>query len=194
MVQLNILKVNRLATTITSSTTTIQPTTTTVSTTTTSTTSTTITSTTTSTTTTTTIPQPQKNSVAIFIDENTYNQLKYEIDRYKLDIENDLDVNVLIYHKNWATKEEVRSKIKLLYENNRLIGAVLIGDIPYAIFEGGGRYGDQDFPSDIYYMNLNDEDFVDEDGDNKFEYIIDLCVIQVKISLQKNDCTNDGCF
>jgi hypothetical protein len=88
-----------------------------------------------------------KGSVVLFIDENTYNQLTNEISRFKEDIENDLDVNVFIHHDNFNEQKQIRDIIIDHFNNDYLLGSILIGNILHAF------YGDT--LSDFYYMDLD---------------------------------------
>ncbi len=90
-----------------------------------------------------------KNSVVIFVDEYTYNQLTNEIKRLKTDIENDLDVNVFLYNQIFNDPQQIRETIISHFNNDKLIGSILIGNIPFVL------YGDT--LSDFYYMDLDDK-------------------------------------
>lgn len=106
-------------------------------------------------------------TIAILIDENTYRQVRTEIERYAMDIKNDLQANVFLFHQNWQSPREVKNQLLSLKDKN-LKGAVLIGEIPVPYFESTlCIIGD--FPSDRYYMDLEDAFFTDEDNDGKFE-------------------------
>lgn len=114
--------------------------------------------------------------VAIFVDENTYQALQTEIDRYVADVELDLNTNVSLFHGNWTSADEVRSELLKLRDD--LMGTVLIGDIPVIKFEMDCPvpiFCAPEFVSDRYYMDLESSMFVDEDNNGKFDgnkYII----------------------
>jgi hypothetical protein len=109
--------------------------------------------------------QSNKSLVLIFVDENTYNNLAFEIERYKSDIINDLDVDVLIYKNNlsdlWFKADQVRNIILKHYQNDKLLGSVLIGNIPTAYFDDGVL-------TDWYYEDMSNK-FIDTNYDGKFE-------------------------
>ncbi len=93
-------------------------------------------------------------TVALFIDSETYSYLTDEIDTFQNDIKNDLDVDVFIHNRDFESADEVRDIIIDHFNNDNLIGSILIGDIPAARF--GELVGSRNYPSDYYYMDLDD--------------------------------------
>jgi hypothetical protein len=98
----------------------------------------------------------QEKSVAIFIDADTYNQTRDQIEWLKLDIINDLateaqTINVYIF-KDWGSKEEIKNKIINLWKTENLIGVILIGDVPSYTFSS--KYYPAGMLSDFYYMDV----------------------------------------
>ncbi|UCG56552.1 MAG: hypothetical protein JSU70_17015 [Phycisphaerales bacterium] len=107
----------------------------------------------------------KRHSVAIFIDSNSYSSLQAEIERLRSDIANDLEVPVFVFADNWRTIESIKNILIDTYIRDGLLGAILIGEIPTAYFE----YQDSGAaPTDWYFQDLSDE-FIDADGDGKFE-------------------------
>lgn len=90
--------------------------------------------------------------VIIVLDNDVVENLSQELDVWKSDIVNDLNVqvNILNYSVN-VLPFQVRSDIMKSY-SNKLKGVVFVGDIP-AMFFGGGYQGEL-FPSDFYYVDL----------------------------------------
>ena len=120
----------------------------------------------------TTTPEDEPQTVAIFVDTNTYNLLKSEIDRYKSGVENDLNANVQLFVDDFTSPNEIRNNLIQL-KNQNLRGSILIGSIPIPYFEsdkpfvgGGGNL----LPSDRYYMYLESTDFIDQPNNVKLEY------------------------
>ncbi|MFH1509842.1 MAG: hypothetical protein ABID67_01700 [Candidatus Nealsonbacteria bacterium] len=105
----------------------------------------------------------QKSSVALVIDEATYNVLSNEIATFKLDIERDSNFDVFILYKNWSKADEIRDELIKLFQNEGLEGAILIGNIPitYHRTEYQGKVYPES-PSDYYYQKLNDKDWTNE--------------------------------
>lgn len=91
-----------------------------------------------------------KCEVAIFVDEETYNGISNDLETYRQDIENDMGVNACIYHDTWETPQELKNIIRDLYKD-RLIGVVLVGDVPMAFFMNG----DDRRPTDYYYSEMD---------------------------------------
>jgi len=104
----------------------------------------------------------KRGLVAIFIDEDTCNQLNEEIERYKSDIIDNLGVNVVIHKGSWSSANQVRNIILEHYNNDGFLGSVLIGNIPTAYFDNG-------VITDWYYEDMSDK-FIDSNGDGKFEF------------------------
>lgn len=92
------------------------------------------------------IPSTNPDSVAIFVDKQTYSSLTSEIDRLKEDITNDLGAEVFIFSDDWEEPEKIKNILVEKYRNSGLIGSILIGDIPAAYIDGS--------LTDWYYQDL----------------------------------------
>jgi len=76
-------------------------------------------------------PKPteeQRGTIAIFVDDNTYNQLTDEIDRFKSDIISEQNANVKIYHESYSLNlkpdpqvTEIREILEELYASEELV-------------------------------------------------------------------------
>lgn len=112
------------------------------------------------------------DSVAVFVDKNTYSALKSEINQYISDIENDSpSTTVKLFVDDFQNPQQIRGKLITLRPG--LKGSVLIGNIPIPYFESDKSFsggGGNIMPSDRYYMDLERKDMVDEDNDGNFEY------------------------
>ena len=107
----------------------------------------------------------KKDSVAIFVDSDTYLSLQTEIERLRADIANDLGVRVLVFADSWSDIESIKAILIDRYTRDGLVGAILVGEIPTAFFE----YQDSGAtPTDWYFQDLSDK-FIDSDEDGKFE-------------------------
>ena len=117
----------------------------------------------------TSTPKPHPSSlVAVFVDEFTYNAIQEEIQQYRADVEKDLNAEVIIFAQEFREPEEIRNKL-LELRNQGLAGAVLIGDIPTTYLKARlGEPGLVAVPTDFYYMDLDDDFTIREDG--FFEY------------------------
>ena len=115
--------------------------------------------------------------VYIIVADNIYNypgeNLQTAIQTYKIDIEGatDFDVEIII----WSDLEPVISNSQALrdmlydgYFNDNLVGAVFVGDVPYAKYEKsiGNDYG---FALDLFFRDLT-ATWEDQDNDNLLDY------------------------
>lgn len=115
---------------------------------------------------------PTVDSVAVFVDKNTYSVLESEINQYVSDIESDSSsTTVKLFVDDFQNPQQVRSKLITLRPG--LKGSVLIGNIPIPYFKSDKAFsggGGNIMPSDRYYMDLERGDMIDEDNDGNFEY------------------------
>ncbi len=113
-----------------------------------------------------------KPLVYIYVNSSIYNKISSEISQYRQDVINQ-GYNVMII--NWSINNVTLLKQNItnarsLQQNNNLVGAVLIGKLPYANL----KYTNTDdsveiFPCDLYLMDL-DGDWVDNNpNDNWFD-------------------------
>lgn len=123
-----------------------------------------------------TVKKPVKthpSSVAIFVDQLTYDKTGGAVDIYRAAIENDgLSAYILI--NDWKNPDEIKSEVIKLYNGKpKLEGIVLIGDIPIPMIRGAQHmtsafkldeskpWFESSVPSDRFY----------DDIDLKFNYI-----------------------
>jgi hypothetical protein len=103
----------------------------------------------------------EKPLVCILVNSTIYADIKFSLDQYAADIENSgFSVKIMETQQLLEeTPEEIRS---YLQENlrHKLEGCLLVGDIPGALFEVGAK----EFPTDLYYMDL-DGLWTDSDND-----------------------------
>jgi len=86
--------------------------------------------------------------VRIYVNSTIYGSLSTEINQYKQDIENQGYSATII---NWSTGNASVLKSDLVNSyNQNFRGAVLIGDLPYYLYQNGSI-----FPSDILLMDLD---------------------------------------
>ncbi len=106
----------------------------------------------------------EKPLVCILVDSTIYADIEFSLSQYAIDVENSgfavkmMETGQLLN----KTPEGIRS---YLQENSRhnLDGCLLVGDIPGALFEVGAK----EFPTDLYYMDL---DGLWKDSDNDMIY------------------------
>ena len=97
--------------------------------------------------------------ICLVVHESVFSAIDSKLVRYESDlVAMGYSVETNVYSSGPA--EELRSYLLELYEEpESLVGAVLIGDIPYVIYEMMADYGMgtqyDDFPSDIFFMDLD---------------------------------------
>lgn len=114
-----------------------------------------------------------QNSFAIIVDSESYKNCKNEIEDYRESVANG-GLNAFVVEKNWANPEEVKDTLLYYYKNNKLEGAVFVGDIPIAMIrqaqhftsafkmnEAAFTIRETSVPSDRFY----------DDFDLKFNFI-----------------------
>jgi hypothetical protein len=105
-------------------------------------------------------PGIETNRICVIVQSNVYASISNRIVQYESDLKDD-GFSPIVYRYDSGTAEDLRTYLAGLYgEPNSLKGAVLIGEIPYIIFEmsdtfSGSDYGYEDFPCDLFYMDLN---------------------------------------
>ena len=102
----------------------------------------------------------ETNRICVIVHSNVYASISNQLAQYQADLKED-GFSPILYRYDSGTAESLRAYLAGLYgEPNSLKGAVLIGEIPYIIFEmsdtfSGVAYGYDDFPCDLFYMDLN---------------------------------------
>lgn len=105
------------------------------------------------------IPSSSKDYVRIYVNSTIYGSLITEVNQYKQDIINQGYVADVI---NWSDSVVENLKYDLIIsQNSTFVGAVLVGDLPYALYNNGST-----FPCDLYLMDLDGlwGDLVGPDG------------------------------
>ncbi len=97
--------------------------------------------------------------VCLVVQSNVYAQIGAGLAQYQEDLAVQ-GFTVLVYRFDSGTAEALRAYLAGLYaEPASLEGAVLIGEIPYVVFEMTENWGSgdeyTDFPCDLFFMDLN---------------------------------------
>jgi hypothetical protein len=104
-------------------------------------------------------PGAETNRVCLVVHSNVVEAIGSALDQYRADLDA-AGYAVLLYTYESGSAGSLRSYLAGLYgEPNSLVGAVLIGDIPSVVYEMWQDWGYgpeyEDFPCDIFYMDLN---------------------------------------
>jgi outer membrane protein assembly factor BamB len=99
--------------------------------------------------------------VALIVAPDSYAAAEPELLRYKDDVESRFDVGIEIVAEEFASKTQVRRKLQEMYEKDKLWGAVIVGDVPYAVWKLANG---EKATLPLYYEDLKGE-FIDSDGD-----------------------------
>ncbi len=113
------------------------------------------------------------SKVLVFVHENVFDGLQDSLDQYRADLLKEGYCAEVVKYTS-GTASDVRNIMKNKYQqNNKIKGAFLIGDIPYA--ETKNNWESNDWPgylydglSDLYYMDL-DGSWINKDNDAAFE-------------------------
>ena len=114
------------------------------------------------------IPRPvsiQRELVVVLVEQGLLPQLNASILQYADDLEVS-GYSVKVYNGTWTEAHTVRALLKGELSNG-MVGAVLVGDIVeawYEILNGPASWGTQEFPTDLYYTDL-DGSWADADDD-----------------------------
>ncbi len=95
--------------------------------------------------------------IYIFTDDTTFNALSEKINQLSADITSDLGVKVIINHENYSSPIPIRNVLKQSFQNNTLLGSILIGNIPTFNRKDG-------FYTDWFYQDLSDNCPIDNNG------------------------------
>ena len=122
-------------------------------------------------------PQPDpahvaEDLVAVFVDPATRQYLSAEIDRYVEDIQRDLGMEIRVFSQVFPGPGQVREELIRIARADILHGVILIGEIPAPLIEitGPTLMNDLEYPSDMFYMDLEEGSWTDADGNGKYEW------------------------
>jgi parallel beta-helix repeat protein len=103
--------------------------------------------------------------VFIFVDSPLFGALETYLDRYIVDLRSE-GVECVAREFN-GTSVELRSILRDAYSRG-LKGCLLVGDIPAVWYEMDSDFGHEEFPTDLFYMDLNGN-WTDTDWDGKYD-------------------------
>lgn len=97
--------------------------------------------------------------ICLVVESSLYASIQAGIGQFTSDLQA-AGYDVVVYQHNGGTPTDLRAYLKSLYDEPAgLVGAQLIGDIPYIVYEltQNWGYGDEfeTFPCDLFYMDLD---------------------------------------
>lgn len=124
------------------------------------------------------ISSNSQDSVVVYVNSSIYSNIIDSIAQYKSDIEAD---GYLVSVYNWSDSSpdpfikvnNLKNNLTQEYNLNNITGAVLVGSLPYAIYENASDpstdpyYGIR-FPCDLFLMDL-DGTWTDSNGNNHYD-------------------------
>ena len=104
-------------------------------------------------------PEVHAGRICIVVHQDIYNDISAALSQYEANLQY-TGFDTVTYTYVPGTPEDLRAHLIALYqEAESLVGAVLVGNIPYIIYEMMQDWGSgpeyEDFPCDIFYMDLD---------------------------------------
>ena len=114
-------------------------------------------------------PPPTDPYVYVLVGGTLYASLSSALSTYRQDLENDGFSVEIIYRPYLPnTAEGIRELLQNEAETHEIAGALLVGDVPYAMYVTKiGEYN-YTYPWDLYYMDL-DGNWTDSNGDGVYD-------------------------
>ena len=109
---------------------------------------------------------PPRRTVAIIVQSILYPSVAIAVSQYQNDLQNS-GYSTILYTQTIETHQELKGNLTYWFIHNGLIGAVLIGRLPYAQFYHELQDSDAEtFICDLYLMDINGiwEDALSNDG------------------------------
>jgi len=105
-------------------------------------------------------------NVAIIVDKSVALDTEANLNQYIEDVNSTYNFKITQYNSTWTDCTHLRAFIQNLYNNCRIDGAILVGNLPYALWEF--------FPGDIgplpFYYEDMDGTFEDRDSNGVFDH------------------------
>ncbi len=98
----------------------------------------------------------EADTVALIVENSIYADVSDAVNQYRKDI-NDTGYRTILYTNAIATAEDLKDLLSNWFESDNLIGAVLIGRLPYALYhhEASESFSAETFICDLYLMDLD---------------------------------------
>ena len=108
----------------------------------------------------------ETRKAAIIVDEAIASDIEANLNRYVKDVESIYGIEILQYNKTWSDSIHLRAFIQDLYNDFDIDGVILVGDLPYALWEF--PWGEI-CPLPFYYADM-DGTFEDRDSNGIFDH------------------------
>ncbi|MCK4567992.1 MAG: hypothetical protein KAU48_11865 [Candidatus Thorarchaeota archaeon] len=95
-------------------------------------------------------------TVAIVVENSLYSSITAAVTQYRQDL-NDTGYHTILYNSSISTAEELKANLSSWYDSEDLVGAVLIGRLPYAQYHHGTENGwsPETFICDLFLTDLD---------------------------------------
>lgn len=104
----------------------------------------------------------------LVVESEIYASMEYSVNQYIDDLADEgAYVEVHIWHG--GTASDLRNTIKMYYTESNIDGALLVGNLPTSWFEQKAFSRHEEFPCDLYFMDL-DSTWRDDDKNGIFDY------------------------
>lgn len=102
------------------------------------------------------IPPQYTDTIAIIVQNSLYSSIATAVNQYRQDL-NDTGYHTILYTQPLLTAEELKGNLSAWYDSDGLVGAVLIGRLPYAQFhhDASTSFSAETFICDLFLMDLD---------------------------------------
>ncbi|TFF92580.1 hypothetical protein EU545_00545 [Candidatus Thorarchaeota archaeon] len=96
------------------------------------------------------------DTIALVVENALYSSVSDSVQTYRKDL-NDTGYRTLLYTQHISTAEELKSNLTQWYDTEQIIGAVLIGRLPYARYHhpASDSFSAETFICDLFLMDLD---------------------------------------
>jgi hypothetical protein len=94
------------------------------------------------------------SDLLLVIEQSTYSSIEASISQYVQDVENQ-GCSVIVQIWNGGSAEDLKETIREYHRSSGIGGAFLVGELPAAWYELEGFTGHEEFPCDVYFMDLD---------------------------------------
>ncbi len=98
----------------------------------------------------------KSETIAVIVESSIFPNVSEAVFQYRKDL-NDTGYHIILYTNPIATAEALKTLLSNWYESDNLVGAVLIGQLPYALFhhDESTEFSAETFICDLFLMDLD---------------------------------------